>query len=92
MVDGNMDEISHVTTALESDCDMSQCYIVRISHRSIVDAILNKHPQMSSATLGLPRAPKALLLQYIVVGKLNMEATRKLSQTSGFVPMTLIDM
>jgi hypothetical protein len=28
------DELPHVTTALESDCDMSQWHIVRISHRS----------------------------------------------------------
>jgi hypothetical protein len=28
------DELPHVTTTLESDCDMSQWHIVRISHRS----------------------------------------------------------
>ena len=28
------DELSHVTTTLEYDCDMSQWYISRISHRS----------------------------------------------------------
>jgi hypothetical protein len=28
------DELPHITTALESDCDMSQWYIARISHRS----------------------------------------------------------
>jgi hypothetical protein len=28
------DELPHVTTALESDCDMSQWHIARISHRS----------------------------------------------------------
>jgi hypothetical protein len=28
------DDLPHVTTALESDCDMSQWYIARISHRS----------------------------------------------------------
>jgi hypothetical protein len=30
----NNDELPHVTTALESDCDMSQSHITRISHRS----------------------------------------------------------
>jgi hypothetical protein len=28
------DKLPHVTTALESDCDMSQWHIARISHRS----------------------------------------------------------
>jgi hypothetical protein len=28
------DELPHVTTTLESDCNMSQWYIARISHRS----------------------------------------------------------
>jgi hypothetical protein len=28
------DELPHVTTALESDCDMSQWHIARISHKS----------------------------------------------------------
>jgi hypothetical protein len=55
----------------------------------IVNAMPNKQPQRSSALLGLPRAPKALLLQHTEVGILNMVATRRLSRTSGFAPMTL---
>jgi hypothetical protein len=34
VADADKDELPHVTTALESDCDMSQWHIVRISHRS----------------------------------------------------------
>jgi hypothetical protein len=34
MAGADKDELPHVTTALESDYDMSQWYIVRISHRS----------------------------------------------------------
>jgi hypothetical protein len=34
VVDTDKDELPHVTTALESDCDMSQWHIARISHRS----------------------------------------------------------
>jgi hypothetical protein len=30
----DMDELPHVTTALESNCDMSQWHIARILHRS----------------------------------------------------------
>ena len=35
-----------------------------------------------------PKTPKALLLQHTKVEKLNMVATRRLSQTFGFAPMT----
>jgi hypothetical protein len=55
----------------------------------VVNAMPNRQPQMSSALLGLPRAPKAFLLQYTGVGKLNMVATRRLSRTFDFSPMTL---
>jgi hypothetical protein len=48
----------------------------------------NKQPPMSGTLLGLPRAPKAVLLQHTVVGDCNMVAIRKLSRTSNFVPMT----
>jgi hypothetical protein len=34
MVGVDKDELPHVTTALESDCDMSQWHIARISHKS----------------------------------------------------------
>jgi hypothetical protein len=34
MVGADKDELPHVTTPLESDCNMSQWYIARISHRS----------------------------------------------------------
>jgi hypothetical protein len=54
----------------------------------VINAIANRQPPMSSAVLGLPRAPKALLLQHTEEGKLNM-VTRRLSQTSGFALMTL---
>jgi hypothetical protein len=33
-VGANKDELPHVTTALESDCDMSQWHIARISYKS----------------------------------------------------------
>jgi hypothetical protein len=55
----------------------------------VVNAMPNKQPPRSSALLGLPRAPKALLLRHTRVGKLNMVATRRLLQTSGYAPMTL---
>jgi hypothetical protein len=42
-----------------------------------------------SPVLKLQRAPKALLLQYIVVGKLNMVEIWRLSRTSSFVPTIL---
>jgi hypothetical protein len=48
----------------------------------VVNAMPNKEPPMSSALLGLPRAPKALLLQHTEEGKLNMVVPRRLSQTS----------
>jgi hypothetical protein len=48
----------------------------------IVNAMPNRQPPMSSALLGLPRVPKALLFQRIGVGKLNMVAIRKLLRTS----------
>jgi hypothetical protein len=48
----------------------------------VVNAMPNKKPPMSSALLGLPRAPKALLLQHTEEGKLNMVVPRRLSQTS----------
>jgi hypothetical protein len=34
VVDGDHVELPHVTTALKSNCIMSQWYIVRILHRS----------------------------------------------------------
>jgi hypothetical protein len=55
----------------------------------VVNAIPNRQLPRSSALLGLPRTPKALLLQHTGVGILNMVATRRLSRTSGLVPMTL---
>jgi hypothetical protein len=55
----------------------------------IINAMPNRQPQRSSELLGLPRAPKALLLQLTRVGKLNMVATRRLLRTSGFSPITL---
>jgi hypothetical protein len=45
----------------------------------------NKHPKMSGALLGLPEAPKALLLQHTMVGKLNFVAPKRLSQTFGLL-------
>jgi hypothetical protein len=44
----------------------------------VVSAMPNKEPSKSIAPLGLPKAPKALLLQHIEVGKLNMVATKRL--------------
>jgi hypothetical protein len=78
-------ELPHVTTVLESD------YGTLLGSRidPVVNAMPNRQPQRSSVMLGLPRAPKALLLQYTEVGKLNMVATRRLLQTFGSVPMTL---
>jgi hypothetical protein len=70
------DELPHVTTALESDYDMLQWHIARISHKSSCNAMPNKEAPMSSALLGLPRAPKALLLQHTGEGKLNMVGPR----------------
>jgi hypothetical protein len=59
------DELPHVTTALRgSPTDL------------VVNAMPNKEAPMSSALLGLPRAPKALLLQHTVEGKLNMVGPR----------------
>jgi hypothetical protein len=55
----------------------------------VVNAMPNRQPPRSSALLGLPRAPNALLLQHTGVGKLSMVGLTKLSWTSGFVPMTL---
>jgi hypothetical protein len=34
VVSADKDELPHVTTVLESDCDMAQWHIARISHRS----------------------------------------------------------
>jgi hypothetical protein len=42
----------------------------------VVNAMPNKEAPMSSALLGLPRAPKALLLQYTGEEKLNMVGPR----------------
>jgi hypothetical protein len=83
------DDLLHVMMALESDCDMSQWHITRISHRSNCNAMPNRQPPRSSALLGLPRAPKALLFQHTGVGKLSMVGPRRLSWTSGFALMTL---
>jgi hypothetical protein len=78
----------HVTTALESimTCHSGTFLGSRID--PIVNAISNRQPPMSGALLGLPRVPKALMLQYTVVRKLNTVATRRLSRTYGFAPMT----
>jgi hypothetical protein len=70
------DELPHVTTALESDCDMSQWHIARSPTDLVVNAMPNKEAPMSSTLLGLPRAPKALLLQHTGEGKLNMVGPR----------------
>jgi hypothetical protein len=42
----------------------------------VVNAMPNRQPPMSSALLGLPRTPKALLLQHTREGKLNMMGPR----------------
>jgi hypothetical protein len=42
----------------------------------VVNAMPSKQPPTSSALFGLPRAPKALLLQYIGKGILNMVEPR----------------
>ena len=55
----------------------------------VVNAMPNRQPPRSSALLGLPRAPKALLFQHTRVGKLSMVGPRRLLRTSGFAPMTL---
>ena len=55
----------------------------------IANAVPNKHVQTSSKLLRLPKAPKALLLQHTMVGKLIMVATRRLLLPSNFAPMTL---
>jgi hypothetical protein len=88
VVDADKDELPHVTTVLEFDCDMSQWQLLRSCTDPVVNAMPNKQPPWSSALLGLPRVPKALLLQHIGIEKFNMVATRRLSQTSGFAPMT----
>jgi hypothetical protein len=56
---------------------------------AVVNAMPNRQPQRSSILLGLPRAPKALLLQHTGVGKLNMVATRRFLRTFGSALMTL---
>jgi hypothetical protein len=55
----------------------------------VVNAMPNRQPPRLSALLGLPRAPKALLLQHIGIGKFNMVTTRKLSRIFGSALMTL---
>jgi hypothetical protein len=68
-------ELPHVTTALESDCDMSGT--LRGSPTDLVVNVMpSKQPPTSSALLGLPRAPKALLLQHTVEGIFNMVGPR----------------
>ena len=47
----------------------------------------NKEPPISSALLGLPKVPKAPLLQHVGERKLNMVVTRKLSWTFGSILM-----
>ena len=48
----------------------------------------NKQPPMLGTLLKLLRTPKALLSQYTMVGKNNMVAIGRLSQTFGFASMT----
>jgi hypothetical protein len=55
----------------------------------VINAMPNRQPPRSSALLGLPRAPKALLLQHTGIEKLSMVGPRRLLRTSGFAPMTL---
>ena len=54
----------------------------------IVNAMPSKQPPTSSALLGLPRVPKALLLQHTGVEELNIMVIGRLSRTSGFALMT----
>jgi hypothetical protein len=70
------DELPHVMTALESNCDMSQWQLQGSPTDLVVNAMPNKEPPMSSALLGLPRIPKALLLQHTGEGKPNMVGPR----------------
>jgi hypothetical protein len=55
----------------------------------IINAMSNKQPLISGALLGLPQALKTLLLQHTMIGKTNMVATGRLSQTFGFALITL---
>jgi hypothetical protein len=48
--------------------------------------MLNRQPPRSSALLGLPKAPKALVLQHIGVGKLNMVANKEIVTDFWFCP------
>jgi hypothetical protein len=66
----------HNGTLLESSID------------PVINAMSNRQPPRSNTLLGLPRAPKAFLLQHTRIRKLNMVATRRLLQTSGSAPMT----
>jgi hypothetical protein len=84
----DQDELPHATTTIESNCDMSSGTLLGSQKNSIVNAMSNRQPPRSGALLGLPRAPKVLLLQHTVVGKVNMVAAGRLSQIFGFSPMT----
>jgi hypothetical protein len=89
VADIDKDELPHVTTTLESDYDMSQWHIARISHRSNCECHVQQAATKVKCIARIARAPKALLLLHTRIGKFNMVATKRLSQTSGFAPITL---
>jgi hypothetical protein len=68
------DELPHVTTTLESNCHSGT--LQGSPTDLVVNAMPNKEAPMTSALLGLPRVPKALLLQHTGEGKLNMMGPR----------------
>jgi hypothetical protein len=80
VVGDDKDKLPHVPTTLEL---LGFCIV------QIINAMSNKQPLISGALLGLPQALKTLLLQHTMIGKTNMVATGRLSQTFGFALITL---
>jgi hypothetical protein len=85
---GDEVELPHVSTPLDPTVTCHNGTLLGFCTNPAVNTMPNKQLQMSSALLGLLRAPKALLFQ-LSLGKNNMMATKRLSQTSGFAPMIL---
>jgi hypothetical protein len=82
------DELPYVTIALESDCDMLQWHIAKISYRSSCKCHVQQAATKVKCTTRIAKGSKGTLTPTYLGRKTQYGGNKEMSRTSGFASMT----
>jgi hypothetical protein len=86
VVDADKDELLHITTALESDCDMSQWHIARISHRSSCKCHAQQRATEVKYTILIAKGTKGILVPTYQGRKIQYGGSKVIDTDFWFCP------